>query len=325
LELKSSTPLSNVNAVYVVGNYAYCSYWGGLIILDVSNKTQPVVESQLSLGGANRGVISVSGDYAYVLRWAILIIDISDPSNPVFVSSFTSGNITDFFVSSNGYAYTADWFDDVRIYNASDPYNPVFISHFIYTMDTLTTIDVSGNYAYSVGLNFLHVINISDPADPFLVGRYGSEYIYWEYDNNTFVSDSYAYVTLPFYAFPVSNTMLIIDVSDPTDPTLAGSYYPIEATGIYVSGDYAYATTGNSGFQIIDVSNPAIPTLAASYDTPDNAVGIFAPDEYIYVADNSALLIYLTRPTRFWSVDTAASIFIGNMTTILLSRIHMLT
>jgi len=295
LELLSSMPLSNVKAVDVVGNYAYCSFAGGLIILDISDKNQPQVESQLTLTGAGRGVISVSGDYAYVLAGsypAIHNVDISDPSNPFYISSFGYGG--DFFISNNDYVYTADPFADMMIYDVSDPYNPAFVSAFN-SMDSLITVEVSGNYAYSAGLNGLHIIDISNPASPFWVGRYPGDYTYWAYHQYTFVLAPYAYVTLPFNGYPHA-TILIIDISDPTDPTLAGSYNPIEATDIYVSGDYAYAATGNSGFQIIDVSNPAIPTLASSYDTPDNAVGIFAPDEYIYVADNSALLILRFGP-----------------------------
>jgi len=295
LELRSSTPLSNVNAVDVVGDYAYCSYADGLIILDISDKTQPGVAGQLTLPGAGRGVISVSGDYALVLAgsYSVYIVNVSDPSNPILSSSFGFGR--DFSTSNNDYAYTADPIEDIKIYNVSDPYNPVFVSYFN-SWDSLSTVDVSGNYAYSAALSGLHIMNISNPASPFWVGRYPGDNTDWEYDHPTFVSGQYAYVALPFNAYPVSNTMLIIDVSDPYDPTLAGSYGPIQATDIYVAGDYAYAATGNSGFQIIDVSNPAIPNLVESYDTPGDAVGIFAPDEYIYVADNSALLILRFGP-----------------------------
>jgi len=294
LELLSSTPLSNVKAVYVVGNYAYCSYADGLIILDISDKIQPHVAGQLTLSGAGREIISVSGNYAYVFAGSstpVHIADISDPSNPFYINSFGYYLTSDFFVSENGYVYTVDWYNDIRIYNITNPYNPIFVSHFDYTPDSLSTVDVSGEFAYSAGVNYFHIINVSDPANPYLTGRYGDDLFYWDYNQSAHVLGQYAYV-----AIPINNELLIIDISNSTYPTLAGSYGPLQANDIYVSGEYAYATTGNSGFQIIDVSNPAIPNLVESYDTPDNAVGIFAPDEYIYVADNSALLILRFGP-----------------------------
>ena len=74
-----------------------------------------------------------------------------------------------------------------------------------------------------------------------------------------------------------------MDISDPTTPTLAGSYdtggY---AEGVAVSGDYAYVANdydGYKGLLIVDVSNKAAPTLAGSYDTA-GARGVTVSGDY---------------------------------------------
>ena len=60
----------------------------------------------------------------------------------------------------------------------------------------------------------------------------------------------------------------IIDISNPTNPTLKGNYdTPDYAYGVQVVGNYAYVADGDSGLQIIDISNPTNPTLKGNYDT----------------------------------------------------------
>jgi hypothetical protein len=91
----------------------------------------------------------------------------------------------------------------------------------------------------------------------------------------------------------------VIDISDPTSPTYAGSYdTPGEARGVAISGDYAYVTDREAGLQVIDISDPTSPTYAGSYDTPDSALGVAISGDYAYVADRDSGLrvIYIAEP-----------------------------
>jgi len=103
---------------------------------------------------------------------------------------------------------------------------------------------------------------------------------------NVFIDEPYAYVA------DRGSGLQIIDISEPTMPTLIGSYdTPGEAFGIFVQNDYAFIGDYGSGLQIIDISEPSSPTLIGSYDTPGIAMGLYVFDGYIYIADVSALLI----------------------------------
>ena len=80
--------------------------------------------------------------------------------------------------------------------------------------------------------------------------------------------------------------MQIIDVSNPQNPALVGSYdTPIYAYSVIVSNNIAYEADGYSGLQIIDVSNPQNPALLGSYDTPGYASSVFVSNNIAYIAD----------------------------------------
>jgi hypothetical protein len=95
------------------------------------------------------------------------------------------------------------------------------------------------------------------------------------------------------------------------NPTFKGSYItPDEATGVVVSGNYAYVAADFSGLQIIDISDPANPTFKSSYDTLYSASAVDLLGNYAYVADRTGLEIVdvsdLSNPTFKGSYDTPA-------------------
>jgi hypothetical protein len=95
------------------------------------------------------------------------------------------------------------------------------------------------------------------------------------------------------YVGAYSAGLRIIDISDPTNPTLAGFYdTPDNANNVAVAGDYAYVADWSSGLQVIDISDPTNPTYAGSYEVPGLSLGVTVWGDYAYLADhaNSAQL-----------------------------------
>ena len=103
----------------------------------------------------------------------------------------------------------------------------------------------------------------------------------------------------------------IIDISNPANPTLIGTYNTSGAAySVAVSGRYAYVVDYASGLQIIDISNPATPTLTGTYDTSGNALGIAVSGRYAYVADDASGLQIIdisnpATPTLTGTYDTS--------------------
>ncbi|MBD2692064.1 DUF4347 domain-containing protein [Anabaena catenula] len=122
---------------------------------------------------------------------------------------------------------------------------------------------------------------------------------------------SYAYdvTVVGNYAYAVGDTLDIIDISDPNNPVLKGSYDISNGRSVKIVGNYAYVADGYSGLQIINISNPAAPTLVGNYDTNGNALDVEIVGNYAYVADSTSgmQIINISNP--------AAPTLIGNYDT----------
>ena len=100
---------------------------------------------------------------------------------------------------------------------------------------------------------------------------------------NIVVAGSYAYVAAG------SAGLVILNVSNPEHPVLAGSYDTAgTANDVAVNNGYAYVADGSDGLVIINVSTPTSPFLAGSIDTAGTATGISVQSNYVYLADGTA-------------------------------------
>ena len=77
------------NRVVVSGTYAYVAAGWGLIVVDISNPSSPIVTGSQPLPGNGKGV-AVAGNYAYFADGlsGLFVIDISNPSLPFTVGGY---------------------------------------------------------------------------------------------------------------------------------------------------------------------------------------------------------------------------------------------
>ena len=83
-------PPDEANGIYIIDGLAYVAdYTTGLLVFDISDKSNPIKISELDLSGDGMDVF-VSGRFAYVACGysGLQIIDISDIKNMRVVSSF---------------------------------------------------------------------------------------------------------------------------------------------------------------------------------------------------------------------------------------------
>lgn len=128
------------------------------------------------------------------------------------------------------------------------------------------------------------------------------------YPIGIFISEDYAYMTDGYRGLE------IINISDPTSPTLVATYItPGDRTwSVFVTGSYAYVADGFKGLHVVDVSRPTRPTLVVSYDTPGYAYDVLVSENYAYVADADAGLQIFdvsnpASPTLIGVYDTPGS------------------
>jgi hypothetical protein len=256
------------------GNYVFVPGIPALSIYDMSDPISPFIAGSYS-DGSGSYLIDLSGDYAYIITgspdYALLLIDISDIENPVLTGeTFAFGHT---LVAHNGYAYAVTTWDGMRIYDCTDPYNP----HEVAIYDSIGhgyDVFVRGEYAYlSDGSQGIHVLDISNPYDP----QPGAIWDFPEGSGKVFVTDDHFYnsgryefaiytmqdplnisfegsVSIPFdftheikivgnYAYlgRFESGLLIIDISNSSDPVIVASYDRFSNVNMVdLSNDYIF-------------------------------------------------------------------------------------
>ncbi len=289
----------------------------GTFILDGNirlNKTlNPIGEYNDSLGRAY-GVF-VSGDFAYVTATdtdTLTIINISNKTNPVFMSNYTSSNLpfslnTPYTVFVSGdFAYVISNINNsLTILNVTNKSNPIATGEYNnsdppYSLDGAYGVFVSGDFAYVTSRDddFLTILNISNKSNPSPIGDYNVSGPFGA-PQGVFVLDSYAYVAV----FDDDN-LTILNISNKSNPSLAGYYSNIvppyvtgEVRHVYVSGNYAYITTeccGSEGnaLTILDITDKSNPFGVGNYSVGGSR-GIFAQGDYVYVTSTTADFVYI--------------------------------
>jgi hypothetical protein len=252
LEYVSSELWTGVNDVAVSGNYAYCAFVNGLVVLDITNPATPNFVSRCYQSNEARG-IELVGNYVYLASGTsgLRIMDVTSPTAPIEIGTFaTSGPAKNLVVSGN-YAYVINDSTGLQILDITNSANPQLIGS--YSIPQLNGIFIRGNYAYLVANSMgLRILDISNPSNPSVVGNY---YIQG-YSEDVYVSGNYAYLAYSYNG--MSSRLLIIDISDSTNPIPVSTTFILN--GIYrilVEGNYAYL--GDNGFAVYDISNPASP------------------------------------------------------------------
>ncbi|MHA1464071.1 MAG: ABC transporter permease subunit [Candidatus Heimdallarchaeaceae archaeon] len=122
------------------------------------------------------------------------------------------------------------------------------------------------------------------------------------------------------YVADANAGMLVFNASNPTSPSLAGTFVTAGDTkGIFVEDMYAYLTDTITGLLIVNVTIASSPTLAGYYNLTGEGNEVYVTDGYAYVTDTDAGLTILnvadvTNPTLEGSYETtgiAQDVFIN--------------
>jgi len=139
-----------------------------------------------SVGGGSLGEAEAVGFH---------LLDISNPSSPVQVSSYDTDTDGDNWGASGiavdfPYVYMLYGEDGLVILDITDT-TPVRLSHYN-TVGKAEAIAIEGNYAYIAdGDAGLHVVDISDPTAPITAGTHDTD----GYASNVSISENYVYVS----------------------------------------------------------------------------------------------------------------------------------
>jgi len=283
----------SARGVFVAGDYAYVSCWdSGLVVVNVSDPANPSLAGGIETSPGHAWDAHLQGEYAYIADdylGGLMIADISDPVQPVIVGCYdTPGWAYNLEVDGN-YVYMADGHTGYfQIIDVSDPTNPAPVAD-VNTNGWARGISLSWPYIYLANGGGLRIFDISNPAEPRLIS------------NCITPPTAFAVCVAGNYAFLIDNhnaaDFLTIDVSVADSARIVHSYaLPSAAWDVFVRGHYAFIANYESGLRVLDISDPLSPELVGLYDTPGRCRHVYV-DKFIYVADDSSLLILVFDPT----------------------------
>jgi hypothetical protein len=227
----------------------------------------------------------------FIVGQRFYVFSIANPANPVLLGkSDLMPNPSIRMDVDGNYAYLADPGvapnttspgAGLHVLDVSNPAIPTEIAFFDSPKYAYLDVDVFSGYAY-VGdaIGYLSIFDVSNPAAPYRVKS-----LYAAADDILQVQVVQHPVNGKVYAYGISsgNEFFVMDVSNPLQPSLAGSLaLPVWSLSDFaVQGARALVADDDLGnLHLIDLANPAQPVLVASTSFPPDQKSISSFDWY---------------------------------------------
>ncbi|KQC15124.1 MAG: hypothetical protein APR63_12635 [Desulfuromonas sp. SDB] len=232
-----------------------------LEIVDINDPYQPTVINACTLELTYISTISIKNN----LLFAGYLYDISDPINPVYISSFDKNG--EQMIIHDNIGYLTDYCY-IYICDITDPYNPIWLSSiscgwgkFVHCI----------NHIFLQNYGFLHMINVENPSNPWttnfiqITHLFSGSYLdLWSIINqgHYLVITSTEAWTYPYYP----SRIFIVDISDVNNPCVEK---------VKVLNNYAVQTKNNEDIIFILTSYTGLqiyryPPLVSVSESPPN-------------------------------------------------------
>jgi hypothetical protein len=274
--------------IHYSGDYLLVGSYYDLYILNIKDKTNPVILSNYKTSGGIPN-IDATEKYAYLSSGTsgLSIIDITNKSNPTYVNNY-NGNIPDAKIKDN-YAYLLeDANDELIVLNVTNKNNLLKIASLeLSGICSSSCLKISDNFIY-VSEPFA-IIDISDIYNPKIV------------HSNTTITGS----TLNVSGEYVFIDDMIVNIKNPNNPVLI-SNFNIKGKCEFIQGNCAYISS-DEGISVYNISNKRYPQQIGYYPTNfitgdmynDEYEGIYhdmyADKDYIYAVNQDSLGVQIFK------------------------------
>jgi hypothetical protein len=270
-------------------------------ITDIVNPSQIGLISYYSNGGLGNKDITLdyeSQDFLYCadFRLGLFCFDVTNKSQPELIGAFDTNCLAWALDVEGEYAYICSRRENpyypsrLEIIDITNNSKPALVGKYDCLDDTIRDVKVSGGYAYlCLAGEGLRILDVHDPTNPVVVGNYSNNFTVGFFYNIWYDAESQlCYLPHPYY------DLLIIDCSDPSQPTLLSTFETWQSfllNNVFLENNVAYLTSFASPGEIaiVDISNPQQPVLLSQ-----KKVGDVIND--IYVKEGRAYLTGLYDP-----------------------------
>jgi hypothetical protein len=289
----------DIAAIYVEGYYAYLatysSFGSEFDIIDWTNPSAPYIIGSIPTGwDPSFADVCVCDNYAYVtLPYVGLgVINIQDKQDPYIDTILgVSGDIYRLDVQ-DGIAFTGGYYEGLYTIDVNDPLNPVIRGSYP-TYNTTISVCAIDDYLYSASRNKILIADNTDRINPVLVNTFDANDNIWRF----YKSGNYLFAIQYIY---MNYKLHIYNLADPVQPAHIGEYSPPSSpTDVFISEDYAYVSTNDTGLRIIDISNPWNPTEIGAYVGYSNIGNVYVQGNYAYLTNSNVglILVNVSDPT----------------------------
>jgi hypothetical protein len=301
-------------AVAVQGHLAFLGVGPRLLVLDISNPSQPQAVGQSGILPHIIQALSIHDTYVFIVTQdnSLHILDMSDISSLQEIGSYKPESIPDHraeywaidIVEHTVYMLHNGSTSFLSLVDITDPRHPVEAAVHELPRKVLD-ISVSGNYLYATSSrDGLFVIDITDPTTPIDVAHLPGQF------SSIAIQGTVAYLAAG------DAGMHILDISDPADPIAIGVYQTdsMPVSKVFLEGNLAYLidrydTQGTryvfyqygppslSGVvRVVDITNPAQPAEVSSFTMPVEIWTMTVKENMAFLATGSLRIFDLTSP-----------------------------
>ncbi len=282
-------------AFYTSGNLLFGAL-GGMEIYDISGQL-PVQEGYVD--GINAQELVGTQLLALTEQQGCQIVDVSNPQQPKVISILFDGVIAggcDSGAFVGNYVYASEGDGGIVVYDATKTGGPI-PQAILYGGPHLSSASydllLESNTLYAATSTYdgpaLEVYDVSStPAN-----RLG-EYILGDPAQGGFSVQG----TSHYVYFGMSKSIGVMDVTQPSSPTLVGTVATPAIGSLARANNTLYAGASNNSLIVLDITNPAQPAIVKTITLTDLPIKVRVLGNLLLVADNAAgLLIYdITAP-----------------------------
>ena len=213
--------------------------------------------------------VFILDDIAYLANAedGLVILDISDPSNPQEAGSYPLKNAQNVIVVNN-IAYVIEQGqlqdnmalkDKLVLIDVKTPSIPRLLGEYTpesgYFHRTLSNLAVSDQIIYLTASDRFIVVDVSVPSQPVTIGEF-------LFSSNI---SSPGVTVVDGIVYLQANQLHVVDVRNPAEPIEIGGFDAGWGASIVVDNQIAYIASWSTGLNILDISDPAKPIKLGQY------------------------------------------------------------